>query len=44
MVISGEREEGKGNIGVEEQAVQTARCKISYKDILYNTGNKANIL
>ena len=44
MVTSGEREGGRGNIGVGEYEVQTILYKISYKDILYNTGNIANIL
>ena len=30
-------------IGVEDQEVQTITYKISYKDILYNVGNIANI-
>jgi len=30
--------EGKGNIGVGDEEVQTVTYKISYKDILYNTG------
>ena len=44
MVTSREREEGRGSIGVGDQEVQTIMHKISYKDILYNTGNIANIL
>ena len=40
----GEREGGRGNVGVGESEAQAIRCKISYKDILYNTGNTANIL
>ena len=36
--------EGKGNIGMGERDVQTTGCKIGYKDVLYNTGNIANIL
>ena len=35
-VTSREREEGRGNIGIQ-------RHKISYKDTLYNTGNIANM-
>ena len=44
VVTSGEREGGAGNIKVGEKEVQTIRYKVSYKDILYNTGNTANIL
>ena len=44
VVTSGEREGGKGSIGVRGSEVQTIRYKKSYKDILYNTGNIANIL
>ena len=40
MINSGSRE-GKG---VEDWQVQTIMCKITYKDILCNTGNIANIL
>ena len=40
----GEAEAGRGNIGVGEEEVQTIRYKMIYKDILYNTGNIANIL
>ena len=32
------------NTIVEKWEVQTTGCKIGYKDILYNTGNTANIL
>ena len=39
MVTSGEREEGRGKIGVGNSEVQTIMHRISYKDILYNTGN-----
>ena len=39
MVISGERDEWRGNTGVEDQEVQTSTYKISYEDMLYNTGN-----
>ena len=35
---------GEGQIGVGDSEVQTIRYKRSYKDILYNTGNIANIL
>ena len=35
---------GRGNIEVWAWEVQTIMYKISYKDILYNTGNTANIL
>ena len=41
---SGEREVGRGNIGVWDEDVQTIVYKISYKDILYSTGNIADIL
>ena len=34
----------RGNTGVGDEEVQTVRYKISYKDILYNMGNIANIL
>lgn len=33
-----------GNVGVRNLEVQTIMCKVSYKDILYNMGNIANIL
>ena len=39
----GERR-GRGRIGVGGKDVQTIRFKISYKDVLYNTGNIASIL
>ena len=43
MVTSGGKEgEGTGCVGDEE--VQTTGYKISYKDILSNMGNIANIL
>ena len=42
VVTSGER--GRGNIRVWDEEVQTIMYKISYKDILYNTENIANIL
>ena len=38
IVTTGERDEGRGDRGVEESEVQTIRYKISYKDILYNMG------
>ena len=44
MVTSGEREGGRGKIGVGDYEVQTIMYKISYKDILYNMGNTANSL
>ena len=44
MVTSGEDGEGGEKIGGRDQEVQTTKCKISYKDILYNTENMANIL
>ena len=40
MVTSGE--EGRDNTGDGE--VQTVGCKIGYKDVLYHTGNIANVL
>ena len=44
MVTSGEREVGRGDIRVGDSEVHTSMYKISYKDILYNTGNIANVL
>ena len=44
MVTSGEKEVGRGNIGVGDYEVQTTMYKISYKDILYDTGNITTIL
>ena len=46
MATSGEREGGRGNIGVGGVylVVQTTRYKITHKDTLYNTGNIVNIL
>ena len=44
VITSGEREGGRGNIRAGEKEVQTIMYKINYKDILYNTGNIANIL
>ena len=41
MVTSGERE-GGGNLGIGASEVQNFMYKISYKDILYNTGTIAN--
>ena len=37
-------EGGVGNRGMGEWEVQTIGCKIGYKDVLYNTGNRASIL
>ena len=34
----------RGSREGREEEVQIIRCKISYKDILYNMGNIANIL
>ena len=42
--MSGERERGRVNIGVENKELQTISYKISYKNIFYNTENIANIL
>ena len=36
MVISAERERGRGNVGLGEQEVQTIKYKISCEDMLYN--------
>ena len=44
MVTSGKKAEGKCNTGVGELKLQAIRCKINDKDILYCTGNIANIL
>ena len=44
MVTSGKREEKRGIRGVGKWEVQAIRFRISYKDMLYNTGNIANIL
>ena len=41
---SGEREVDRRNIGAQEEEAKAIRYKLSYKDILYNTGNIANIL
>ena len=43
MVTGGERE-GKGKTEIGHQEVQAIMYKINYKNILYNTGNIANIL
>ena len=43
MVTGGETGKG-GDIGVGKWEVQTIGCKISYRDVLYNTGKIANIL
>ena len=40
----GKGERGGAIQGVGDQEVQTIRYKISYKDILYNCGDIANIL
>ena len=40
----GRGEGGRGNIRAGEWEVQTIGCKTDYKDVLYNTGNIANIL
>ena len=32
------------NIGIRDSEAQIIRCKISYKDVLYNTGHAAKIL
>ena len=40
----GKREGERGNIRLGNEELQTVKFKISYKDILYNTRNKANIL
>jgi len=36
--------EGRGNIRVRRKRYKTIRYKISYKDVLYNRKNIANIL
>ena len=43
MFTKGEKEGGRGIVGVGVEDIQTIMYKISYKDILYNTGNIANI-
>ena len=44
VVTSGERERGRGKTGVGDYMIQTIMYEMSYTDILYNTGNIANIL
>ena len=44
MIISGEREAGRGKVSVGEYKLQTIRYKICYKDISYDMGNIANSL
>ena len=44
MVTRGERELERDNIGIGDQELQIIMYKINYKDILYSTGNTANIL
>ena len=44
VVTSGEREVGRGKTGVGDSEIQTTMYKISHKDILHSTGNRANIL
>ena len=39
-----EMERRKGNLRVEDLEVQAIMYKICYKDVIYNTGNIANIL
>ena len=41
-VTNGKREEGREKMRAWGEEVQTIRYKISYKYILYNTGNIAN--
>ena len=44
LVVSSVEKEGKrGSIGAGDKMAQTIMYTISYKDILYNTGDKANI-
>ena len=38
------RDKGRDNIRLGEWEVETTGCKIGYKDVLYNTGDKTNIL
>ena len=40
----GEKEGKRANIEVGDEEVQTIWCEISYKDMLYNTGNIDSIL
>ena len=42
VIISGEREEGRGKIRVGKEETQAIMYKISYKDILSNIRNMAN--
>ena len=44
VITSGEGEGEMSKLGVGEWDVHTIRCKISYKDLLHNTGNVADIL
>ena len=44
VVISGEKKAGRDQKEVGDLEVQATRYKISYKDVLYNTVNMANIL
>ena len=44
MVTSGEREKGRGNTGEGDYEVQIIMYKVSFKDIGYHMGNRANIL
>ena len=37
-------DKGRDNIRLGEWEVQTTGFKIGYKDVLYNTGDKTNIL
>ena len=37
-------DKGRGKIRLGEWKVQTTGCKVGYKDVLYNTGDKTNIL
>ena len=39
----GDKEGRRANIEVGDEEVQTIWCEISYKDMLYNTRNTANI-
>lgn len=41
MIISGEREAGRGKVRVGELAYKLVRYKIRYKDISYDMGNVA---
>ena len=44
MINNGERGGEKGKLGVGDEEIKAIRYTISYKDILCNTGNVANIL